>query len=567
MDQLRQALANIQQQIGKMNASQKLLLASLAVIATMTLFLVSQYASKPAMVDLVSAGGEASTVQALQAGGFDAQMIDGKVVLPDGQQRFALAYLSESGQLPGDTTLMFSNLIGSQDWKASSAQHRQQFNIALQNELSGVISKFSSISRANVILDVPQTSGLGRASRKATASVTLFTQSGGPISQDMVDAAARLVSGAVSGLTPDGVQVVDGTTGRARTTTNDEALSSTRYLDYAGQVEKHTQQKIETMFAHIPGVVVSVTARVDITSVQSTENKYLPKDEGSVQMLAGETKSSNSTSQTSRGAEPGVRSNQTASINTGRGSGTSAEDETGDTQFQVAIGQKTTSVVDPRGMPTQLNSSVIIPQEYIESIIKRSRPEVEGEEPASITSQEAQDFFESIRLTFESLVRPHLVGVGPQGEPVTGNLTVSMAPLGLSLISGGGAQSVGLLGSLAGGNGGGGMLGSTGGLIEKAMIGVLAFVSFVMMFMMMKRTGKNIELPSAQELVGVPPHLETLDDLVGEASEGEHVMTGIEIDDQLVEVQQLREQVAELIKQDPESAAGLVDRWATHEVK
>lgn len=563
MNQLRQATANIQEQVGKMTATQKLLLASLTVIASMTLFLVSQYASKPSMVDLMASGGEANTVQALQAGGFNAQMVDGKIVLPDGQQRFALAYLSESGQLPGDTTLMFSNLIGSQDWKASSSQHRQQFNIALQNELSSVLSKFSSISRANVILDVPMTSGLGRASRKATASVTLFTQSGGPISQGMVDAAARLVSGAVSGLTPDGVQVIDGTTGQARVTTNDESLSSTRYLDYAGQVEKHTQQKIETMFAHIPGVVVSVTARVDITSVQSTENQFLPTGKGSVSVVSGETKTSNSTKQSSRGGEPGVRSNQTASIGTGGGSGTSAEDETGDTQFQVAIGQKTTSVVDPRGMPTQLNASIIIPQEYIESIIKRSRPEVEGEEPTPITAQESQDFFDTLRSTFESLIQPHLVGVGPEGLPVTGNLMVSMAPVGFSVVANGGTQSVGLLGSLASGNGGGG-LGASGGLIEKAMIGVLAFISFIMMFIMMKRTGKKIELPSAQELVGVPPHLEAIDDLVGEASEGEHVMTGIEIDDQLLEVQQLREQVAELIKLDPETAAGLVDRWAEH---
>ncbi len=65
--------------------------------------------------------------------------------------------------------------------------------------------------------------------------------------------------------------------------------------------------------------------------------------------------------------------------------------------------------------------------------------------------------------------------------------------------------------------------------------------------------------------MGVPKELGVNDDLIGEAGEGENVMTGIEIDDQLVEVQQLRDQVNELIGKDPESAATLLERWAEQE--
>ena len=258
MDQLRQVISQIQQQYAKMGASQKLLLASLAVIATMTLFLVSQYAAKPTMVDLVSAGGEVDTASVLQSAGYAAQIVDGKVVVPQGQQRAAVAYLAQSGQLPDDTTLMFSNLIGSQDWKASSQQHRQQYFIALQNELARSIADFRNVSRASVILDVPQTTGLGRAARPASGSVTVFTGGTGGLSQDMVDAIAYLVSGAVSGLDASSVKVVDGSTGRARTTSDDSSRASGRYLEYAAQVEKHTRMKIEELFGHIPNVIVSV---------------------------------------------------------------------------------------------------------------------------------------------------------------------------------------------------------------------------------------------------------------------------------------------------------------------
>ncbi len=562
MDQIRRVLANIQQQVGKMTASQKLLLASLTVIAVMTLFLVSQYAAKPSMVGLMAAGSEVDTVRALQGGGFNASVVDGRVVVPEGQQRYALAYLSESGQLPGDTTLLFSNLIDSQDWKASSAQHRQQYTIALQNELSQVISKFAGVTRASVILDIPQTSGLGRAARPATASVTIFGV--GAISQDMVDASARLVAGAVSGLSPSEVQVIDGSTGRARNTSDEDSQSSSRYLEYASEVEKHTQQKIEKLLGGIPGVVVSVTAQVDITKVQSTQNTYAPDGEGSVSLLSSEKKSSDTASQLVAGAEPGVRSNQTASINTGAaGAGTSTEGSLTDREYSTAIGQRTKTILDPRGMPTHLSASVIIPQEYIESIIKRIRPEGEGQEPAPVTQQEAEDFFGTIRSTFEGLIAPHLMSLGDDGLARDGNLTVSMAPLGASMISGASVHSAGFLGSLAGG-GAGSMLAGGERLAETVLVGVLAVVSLVMMGMMVKRSGKRIELPTAEKLVGVPPHLETMGDLIGEAGESDHVMTGIEVDDQLIEVQHLREQVAELIRSDPESAAGLVERWAEH---
>lgn len=560
MDQIRQAITHVQTQFARMGASQKLLLASLAVIATMTLFLVSQYAAKPSMVDLVPASGEADTVGVLQNAGYDAEVIDGRVVVPQGQQRAAVAYLAESGHLPGDTTLLFSNLIGSQDWKASSAQHRQQYFIALQNELSATIKDFRNVSRATVILNVPPTTGLGRAAKPATASVTVFSAGTGGLSQDMVDAVAQMVSGAVSGLDPSSVRVIDGSTGRARTTSDDSATASGRYLEYAAQVEKHTRGKIEGLFSHIPNVVVSVTAHVDITSVQSTENLFTPKDEGTVSILQSETKTGSVSRQASRGAEAGVRSNQAVAINRGSGnSGTSSEQDTTETEFTNAIGNKSKTVVDPRGMPTHLSASVIIPQEYISKIIEQNRPADEGAEPTPVTSEEAQAFFDQARATFEELVRPHLLSIGTDGQLAQGDLSLQMAPMGGLMMSAGMSGGGGMLGSLTSP---GGMLASGGRLVETVLVGILAVFSLGMMMMMVKRSSKRIELPSAEQLVGVTPELESGDDLVGEAGEGEHVMTGIEVDDQLVEVQQLRDQVTELVNKDPESAAALVERWA-----
>ncbi|MCA9303696.1 MAG: hypothetical protein KC996_06210 [Phycisphaerales bacterium] len=561
MNQLRRVLANIQDQTGRMTSSQKLLLLSLSVIAAMTLFLVSQYAAKPSMVELMADNGEMQTIDVLTRAGINASIENGKIMVPQGQQRAAAARLMESGNLPGDSTLLFNNLFAAQDWKASKDQHRQQAVIAKQNELARIIAKMRGVSKATVILDVPESSGLGRAVREPSASVMVFTAGNVPMSQNAVDAIANLVAGSAAGMDLSSVKIIEGSTGRNRTVSSDESRMASQFMDQANQAEQHTKQKLEAMFAHIPGVVVSVTAMVDVTKVSTTERANAKTNEGTVSIPTKVSETSDVNSQVSSGAESGVRSNQTASINSGNGTGTSSERTTGDSDFAVAIGFTEKHVLDNRGMPTHIKATVIVPQEYIEDIIRRAK--VAGgatDEEATVGPNDAQQEFDAkYKQMITELVQPHLMGVSPDGTPITGEAVVSMAPMGAGYMPAGVAmQQAGLISTLTGGEG---MLAS-GNLIETALVGVLALIAVVMMLMMVKRSSKNIELPSAEELVGIPPQLETIGDLVGEAGEGETAMAGIELDDAVMQVQQLREQVNDLIGSDPESAARLIGRWA-----
>ena len=372
---------------------------------------------------------------------------------------------------------------------------------------------------------------------------------------------AILVAGSAAGMDLSSVKIIEGSTGRNRTVSSDESRMASQFMDQANQAEQHTKQKLEAMFAHIPGVVVSVTAMVDVTKVSTTERANAKTNEGTVSIPTKVSETSDVNSQVSSGAESGVRSNQTASINSGNGTGTSSERTTGDSDFAVAIGFTEKHVLDNRGMPTHIKATVIVPQEYIEDIIRRAK--VAGgatDEEATVGPNDAQQEFDAkYKQMITELVQPHLMGVSPDGTPITGEAVVSMAPMGAGYMPAGVAmQQAGLISTLTGGEG---MLAS-GNLIETALVGVLALIAVVMMLMMVKRSSKNIELPSAEELVGIPPQLETIGDLVGEAGEGETAMAGIELDDAVMQVQQLREQVNDLIGSDPESAARLIGRWA-----
>ena len=53
-----------------------------------------------------------------------------------------------------------------------------------------------------------------------------------------------------------------------------------------------------------------------------------------------------------------------------------------------------------------------------------------------------------------------------------------------------------------------------------------------MMVSMVKKAGRKVDLPSADELVGIPKALESDSDIIGEADESDTPMTGIEVGDE-----------------------------------
>jgi flagellar biosynthesis/type III secretory pathway M-ring protein FliF/YscJ len=104
-----------------------------------------------------------------------------------------------------------------------------------------------------------------------------------------------------------------------------------------------------------------------------------------------------------------------------------------------------------------------------------------------------------------------------------------------------------------------------GGMIDKVVLGVLAVVALGMMLMMVRKAGRRIEMPSAEELAGIPPALDTKSDLVGEADESETAMAGIEVGEAEIKATKLREQVSDLIQKSPDVAGKMLNRWISVE--
>lgn len=571
MNPLRRALETISAQMGKLSPTQRLLIGSLGVIMLMTLFLVSQYAAKPEMVQLLDASQpedvKTAAVDYMKTRGIRYDLSGGRVLVEPGAGPVVLAGLTTSGAMPDDMALLFSNMIEQTSWTNPKEINEQIYNVALQNEVSRTLAEFEGVRSATVVIDAPAPHGLGMAVRRPTAAVTLFMDNGRAVSQKLVDAVAAFVSGAKAGLEIDRVRVIDGANGRQLRASDEDDMIASSYLEHATKVEQQTKRKLDELLGYIPGVIVAVTAEVDVTKRTSQTLRHLPNTEGSVSIVSRENVSNTSRSEASGAARPGVQANTGADLQrVDQGGDSFTEDET-DTEFENRFGTESVNVVDPRGMPTRVAASINVPSSYIASLIAPAEGEegaAEGDgggaggtpDAAAIDQRFAQES-ERIRQS----VLPHLPRVvDAEGNAVAaGDVVVSLMP-GDGVVLPVGQQPAGMLGgalAVLTGSPGGSM--SAG--LDKVALLLLAVVAVAMMMMTVKKAGTAHALPSAEELTGLPPALETGSDMVGEAGEGEAPMAGIELGESDVTGQQMLEQVRALVEADPEFTSRLLKRW------
>ena len=168
-----------------------------------------------------------------------------------------------------------------------------------------------------------------------------------------------------------------------------------------------------------------------------------------------------------------------------------------------------------------------------------------------------------MRPKIEALIRPQVralssgKGLSDQDLDKLMQQTVSVAMVPMDVpVAVGASQQAGFMGGAIN-------LALSGGIVDKAVLGVLGLVAVGMMFMLMRRAGRKSDLPTAEELVGLPPQLASNSDVIGEAVEGDAPLAGIEVGEEQVQAQKMLEQVGDLVKQNPQAAAKLVSRWIT----
>ncbi len=559
MGQLQNAMQTIREQLVKLSASQRMLIASLAVILLMTMFLISQYAGSKTYVDLLPVSATPDQVQLaaqfLSEGGVEHRLVNGRPQVAPERRRAIIAQMGQANALPGDTSMLFADLIDKQSWTMSNSQQRQLYNIALQNELASVIAQMRGISAATVIIDAPEKRGLGAAVQVPTASVTV-SHSGQSLSQNAVDAIASLVAGAKAGLSMENVVVVDGVQNQQRRARNEDSLASGTYLETQTKYEKMYRDRLLGMLGYIDGVIIAVSAQVDVTRQVSNTMSVLPAGQGTVSAPKIETERTSEQRGASNSAEPGVRSNAGLDIASSGSSGTEFTESETSSELTTKFGTRTETVHDPRGRPTKLSAAINVPRSYVLSEYQFAN----GADAEAPDGAALEQFFDAERVRIETSALTLLETQLPDGTAVPGAVTVAMIP---DPVVPEAATAGGFAAGLGGGGGGGGLLAS--GLVKTVALGGMALVSLGLMAMSLKKAGKRPDLPTAEELVGMPPALDSDGDVMGEAGEAEGVLSGIELTDEDMQRRQMLEQVVSFVQESPDDAAMLFQRWMATE--
>jgi flagellar M-ring protein FliF len=546
MEFLKRYWSQIRVQTAQMPASTRLLIGSLVIILLLVGFLVLQYTGKPQMVPFTSLAGDRQeeAAAALRQRGIDVVIEGGQMLVPYDQRIDAMAAMESSGMLGPDSSRAFDDVIlKSSPWDPS-AKTTMAFLQAKQKFLAQVITKMKGVRGADVVISIPQNSGFGRTHVKPSASVNVVMQSG-RMNRQLVEAIAGLVSGAVAEMSPREVVVIDAVDGRAHRVGDPDELNSDQLMANLVQIEGRYHQKISDLLRYIPGVIVAVSVRTDTVQHQDIrEWKYDPN-----QPLISERSRTSETTDVRQGGEPGARSNTGADVVAGAGkTGSSTKTEEIETKFGPPALTSEARIKKTGQMAQDVNVTVNVPRSFFVSLFKRGKP---------------ADAAEPDDATLQPLVDAHLADIKKQIEPliktetgpglVTAHMILDVGAI-LAMADGGAAAAAGGVLSIV-----------SAEWFQPAMLASLIAGSLGLMFFMVRKATRIAPIPSAAELAGVPPPITAEEDLLGEVTEHEPAMAGVELAEEEVQVRKVAQQIDELVSEYPTEAATLFKRWVRAE--
>jgi len=547
MEFLKRYWSQIRVQSAQMPANTRLLIGSLVIILLLVGYLVLQYTGKPQMVPITSFAGERQEEVAanLRQRGIDVVVENGQMLVPYEQRIDALAAMESSGLLAPDTSKAFDDAIFKSSPWDPSAKTSMAFLQAKQKFLAQVITKMKGVRGADVVISMPQQVGFGRSHIKPSASVSVVMQSG-RMNKQLVEAIASLVSGAVAEMSPREVVVIDAVDGRAHRVGDPEEMNTDQLMANIVLIEGRYHQKISDLLQYIPGVIVAVSVRTDTVQHQDIrEWKYSPNE-----ALKKERTRTSETTDVRSGGESGLRSNVGADIVAGGNkTGSSTKTEEIETEFGPRELTSEARIKKTGQMAQDVNVTVNVPRSFFVSLFKSSKP---------------ADTADPDDAALQPLVDAHLAAIKKQVEPLIktevgpGSVTTHMI------------LDVGAI--LAMTDGSGGAVGAGGVMsvvsaewFQPAMLGTLALFSLGLMFFMVRKATRIAPIPTAAELAGIPPQITPDDDLLGEVTEHEQAMAGVELAEEEVQVRKVAQQIDELVSEYPAEAATLFKRWVRAE--
>jgi flagellar M-ring protein FliF len=247
-----------------------------AAMVAMTLNLTAQ--PKALLFSNMDLKEAAEVTQALDQAGVKYELKgDGSTIMVD-RDKVASTRLMISGK-----GLVTSGSVGYEIFDTGSALGQtdfvQQLNRqrALEGELARTIRSLNGVTDARVHLVLPKRQLFEEEAEKPSASVTIAIGARKP-TPDQIQGIQNLVAGAVGGLTPDGVTIVDQKDGKTLSAAGAGNLGRMAD-DRRSEVEHKLGERIKELVEGVVGpgkARVEVTADIDLARVTEQKETYDP---------------------------------------------------------------------------------------------------------------------------------------------------------------------------------------------------------------------------------------------------------------------------------------------------
>jgi flagellar biosynthesis/type III secretory pathway M-ring protein FliF/YscJ len=548
MDFIKSQFDRIQQQLAALSATQKMLTGALVAIMVLTLLYWGKYAGSPVMSPLLdqpfAADDIARVTAAIASRGIEYQVSGDRVLVPADRKMEVLADLGYQRMLPHDTTSGFDEMVKQMSLWESPTMEKERFNRAKEITLSQIISRFPNVQSAQVVIDPTQQRVIG-GNVLPSATVYISMNDGQKPSKKLVYAAADVVTGSQAGLPRNRVAVIVDGVSFPVAAKDEDGFIPDDILQLVQANERRYVDKIQGMLSFIPGALVSVTVDLDTVSKQQQATEVDPKKV--VSSPLEEDNSSQETHSTNpAGGEPGVVANTGISIDGSSSGGdqSSSTMEKNQTKYMVEVSKTVTTSKIPAGTATPVAAAVRVPRSFFVNLFKSRNPDAKTAPDDAVLKPIIDAELSNIRqvvMGCTALKDPTAVTVEtyPDLAPVT------PATLASAASAGGGALTMAFSSHL-----------------KEIGIGVLAMLSLFMVMMMVRKSSPQpvVATLRSSEPKEPPPLIEG-EELAAEVGGGNGMLDGMELDEDAVRAQQMLSQVETMVKENPDAAANLVQRW------
>ena len=554
MDYFKSQLDRIQQQLAGLNASQKMLAACLVAIIVMTVAWWGGQAGTSEMeplFDQALAPEEAGRIRKkLSFEGIKATVTpDNRITVPAAQAPEALAVLASANSLPKNPKINFASFMKELNPFAAQSTNEAHLNHFKQLAVAEMIGNMDGVSEATVLIDPSREVRIGGAGIEPSASVSIKMEDGAEPTQDLVNAVASLVSGAQASVRRDRVSIAINDKPWVARDADDLAMAGPAQITLLNQHEQRLRNAILNHIG-IPGMSVFVHSELNAESKLTKNKRVDPKN-----LIHKETSTRERTVESSAPAagavEPGAVPNAPMTITpvaaaAPGGAATNTETETEST-FALEYGETFEEVRTPAGIARPKKASVRIPRSYLIKVLKGSKADAPEPDDKAVEAQLAAQT-PGIRADVKNCT-----GI-EEDDDVSVAMYYDFAPPAMALAGAGMIPAAPTTSST--------VAALAGAHSREIVLGGLAVVSLFMVSMMVRKSGPAaVAVPAGLTGMMPMPVLDATEALAGEVSEGKSMLDAMELDEDAVRAQQMVDQVAAMVEDNPDAAAGLVKRW------